>query len=215
MQNWEGLAWRENDDGSVSFRKDGKVVMTMSRESFILQVGLLPNPLPKALASKAALLALVATSCACAREPPINVNVQGQPEWVVDAFEKAADFWALHDIEVNVVRTEIDSVAVQIVSPSEIDGDLARWSPSNDAIKVSENLGDIEDPRNADLPSCSIAHEIGHALGMDHVEDRKSLMAPKATQLPLEGGCWWSVDDQIELCRATGCIDEETEGDEV
>ncbi len=192
--------------------------MQMSKESFVLQSGLLPNPLSRALAKrvakKAALLAVVAASCACAREPPINVDVTGQPVWVVDAFEKSADFWALHDIEVNIDRVSSEgSVAVEVVSGVDF---TARWKPLENKILVSaerdpalipEEFRNVAALQNA--PTCALAHEIGHAIGMGHVEDPESLMFETAV-LPNEG-CWWSVDDQIELCRATGCIPEEKE----
>lgn len=207
MQNWKGLRYARNQDGTVSFYNDGKCVMVMSSESFALQSGMQPNP--SRLVKKAALLAFVAASCACAKEPPLYVDVSDQPEWVVQAFEDAADFWALHDIEVNVGDFK-DGIKVAVVGATDIGGDFARWAPSEGLIKVSNNLGNIQDPRNANLPSCSLAHELGHALGMQHVEDEQSLMAEKAKQPP-EEGCWWSADDQIELCRATGCIDEESE----
>ena len=48
---------------------------------------------------------------------------------------------------------------------------------------------------------CVLAHELGHAYGMDHVEEFKSLMHSFSTYDTETGECYWSVEDQKEFDR--------------
>lgn len=177
--------------------------MKMSVEAFSLQTGTLPNPSGRKLLQKAAQLATLAAVCSCAREGPIRVNVSKQPTWVVEAFEKTQEFWGLQDVAVELTDGAFD-IAIEVVSEERINGQFAHWSESIRKIRVSERVETR--PR---IAFCALSHEIGHAIGMDHVEGSRHLMS--AIMSVPEDGCWWSPEDQIELCRVTGCGAEASE----
>jgi hypothetical protein len=209
VQNWEGLRYRKNSDDTVSFfNEKGRCVMMMSNESFLLHEaaaqGVVPNPrVARAFKTAAQLVALAAT-CSCAREPPVDIDITDQPDWIVDALEGASEFWALHDIEVNLVE-DPEAIQVRAVTREEIPGNNAQWFPIYNTIKMSERH-ETTDPLNA---LCGFAHEIGHVIGMGHVDADGSLMGVPGSRR--RDGCYWSAEDQIELCRVTGCNESKDE----
>ncbi len=159
---------------------------------------------PRAFTSvrKAAQIIALVSSCACAQQGPIVIDVADKPSWLVERLERAADFWSLQDVE--VLLDEGSGLNIKVVDPTDIDQHFAEWQASSNTMFVSTRL-EHPDLRVVDGPTCILAHEIGHVLGMDHVKGQRNLMSATAS-LPSEG-CWWGTEDQLELCRVTGCLD--------
>lgn len=117
--------------------------------------------------------------------------------WLSTTTDEAADFWARHG-EVIIVTNNGGWVHVV---PKDVDPHIGLYQgwKKQGTIFVDPDL--IATPLKT---KCVIAHEMGHALGLDHVNDPKSLMAPKTQHYDETDNltdCLWSADDQKELCR--------------
>lgn len=117
--------------------------------------------------------------------------------WLQKGMKDAADFWSYK----GVILKEDEEKAEILILSKELPGDragqfeyflLTRYSGF---ITVIPSLED-----NPNYTKCVLAHEVGHALRMDHVADKKSLLSP-VVLLDKNKDCYWSHDDEEELCR--------------
>lgn len=213
MKNWHDLEFEINN-GEVLFYRSWsgakRCVMRMASEDFALLSGFVPNPSVRQLLRKAAQIAVLAASCGCAREGPLIIDTTEQPDWLVESVHEAADFWALHDVQIKP-EDNADGIKLQVVRTTIVNRAFAEWVQSSNTIRVSTRLEAFTGPTalepGPNVAICSIAHEIGHALGMNHVTARSENLMSPVTSIPAEG-CWWGAEDQIELCRVTGCGDK-------
>ncbi len=142
----------------------------------------------------AILLAIVAACAPCAScAPPPSVSVLEQPPWVVDAVRGAAAFWAAHDETIEVVDD---------IHESDIHVELLAMTDARDLGHYSGGVLQLAPRLEAHTPldqKCVVAHELGHRLGMLHVESGEHLMAPTLSVDVAGDDCWWTPEDETEL----------------
>ena len=117
-----------------------------------------------------------------------TLGIKDAPEWLVVASEGAAAFWDERDIKVTLapkgdIRIRVDELR---------EGILGEWHPDESAIVVDPSL-EIKNIK----AKCVVAHEIGHYLGLDHVEEEFSLMF-YAARVDEYGNCYWSDSDKAQ-----------------
>lgn len=128
-----------------------------------------------------------------------DVSVDGEDIWVWQATTLASMFWSEHQMDM-MVGSGVGDIQVITDELTEGDNRIGEWRRG----AAVDLVGVVAlDYRAADheAPHCVVAHEIGHATGMDHVEDTHSLMSPISNLKP-DGNCPWTEYDQEEFCRA-------------
>jgi hypothetical protein len=128
------------------------------------------------------------------------IPVSSTESWVTDAVIGAIAFWGDHG---EVFRpATADGVGVEVTVqnlPPDRVGECALRT-----IHLSPGLSD-----RPHVAMCIVTHEIGHYLGMNHVPQGDSLMAPVVA---VNGSsCYWSEDDENEHVAAEqrgqrGCL---------
>lgn len=138
----------------------------------------------------------------CAAEPRQIYIVPEAPEWAWAATETAMDFWAAEprqvrfefatepgfDLTLETVEGFGDdktSIAIYGMGRIRLLAALETWAPAH--------------------RSCVVSHEIGHSLGLDHVEGDPSLMNASASDFFFDNTCLWSDLDQAEFCQTNEC----------
>lgn len=146
------------------------------------------------------LLALVAAAGCVTYNPrePVPVVDEG-PDWARQAVAGAAAFWSRHQVAITVGD---HGIGVRL-GTSWYDGDpLALYYYTDGNMYLAERLAEAR-PVGA---ACVVAHELGHAIGLQHVEPgadgRGSLMQLRVGVL--QNDCSWSEYDQAELDRVRG-----------
>lgn len=153
------------------------------------------------------LLALFVFSCDCGsvtteeRTQTLGpaIDVEAEP-WLMDAFDRAVDFWDEHKIKLDAYESGYVTVFLVDISQMSDPKHIGEYDCHHHTIKILKTLKD-----NQKLATCVIAHEIGHMLGMNHVyvgkESVGDLMDSATATNPL-GGCFFSDKDKNELKRA-------------
>ena len=108
--------------------------------------------------------------------------------WADDAMDGAVGFWSHHGIAFNEGDPSGYRLMVTPLPPDRI------GQCGNEAIEIAPSLAGKEQETR-----CVIAHELGHLIGMNHVPQSESLMAPIVALPPDHAACWWSERDQLEL----------------
>lgn len=120
-------------------------------------------------------------------------------EWLVTATIEALEFWDEHGLELNVEPNGLP-VLINDDLPEHALGQYGfdAFNEYGVSIRVVSGLEGY-----ALGAKCVIAHEIGHAYGMDHVESEEgtNLMNPVITLCGDE--CCWSKGDEAEFATAT------------
>lgn len=159
--------------------------------------------------------ALVYVMSGCAREVP-SISAQGQREEAVLALEEARMFWFAHGVDF----PEGDDIVFGEVAGLS---DVALYSPSENTLALRRSDG-----YSSTIRKCAVAHELGHALGMKHVEvttygpvgvsgcamnpdmsviactEPQALMAETPSKIFTDASktaCAWSAMDEMELER--------------
>lgn len=150
--------------------------------------------LRKVVAGAVALL--VAAGAAC-DDGIVTVTVDAEPAWLPPAAAGAVDFWQRQGVD-ELVIGDAGDVRVVVADAGDADGngrdDFANVTPGE--IVLDDSVGDLDELSR----KCILAHELGHTLGLEHVE--AGLMSS-----PHMGGvddCAWTDDDQAELDRVRG-----------
>lgn len=141
------------------------------------------------------------TGCGFYVDKYTNITVDENYPWIEEPANIAADFWLDHEVLYGVSLDSVDNVYLGI-SAEHMDGTRIGYCSGSNEISKSKIMIEkslIDNPTI--YTSCVIAHELGHYIGMDHVRQGISLMAPVQT-LTKEGKCAWSEDDQEEFERA-------------
>lgn len=139
------------------------------------------------------ILILFISSC---RFYPTTVDIVKAPDWLLAPLSQAFDFWNDKGVEFEVIENGEIKVISEELAP--IDGDRALGQFLAGTITIVPEVKDMSDLGQ----KCVVAHEFGHALGLDHVKDGPSLMYPSITVN--EEDCPWSKSDEAQLCEATG-----------
>lgn len=160
---------------------------------------------------------------ACADGPGvIGIRVEdGAPSWLSDALDKAAAFWAepehhsvILDIGGNDILVYVDDEAWSYFpGPTHSVGDPVNrynWTPfgygdiSMDTLTNTKKDGTVPD-HALKQTSCILAHEIGHAVGMTHVDSDVPDLMSNGYEEPDGPGCSWSAADEEAFCRFWKC----------
>ena len=120
--------------------------------------------------------------------------VDDGPPWVRAALTRAVEIWAQHGVQVVPGAT---GIVIEVGIPAdEPVADARSLYRYRDVIYLAERLESQEVERVA----CSLSHEIGHAIGMEHVASTpRSMLSPSTTVA--DGVCLWSELDAAELAR--------------
>lgn len=142
------------------------------------------------------LILLICSSCAA---PEVHqVYVKDNEEWLTTAANLAFQFWADEPRGISfefATETKANLIIVQV----EDLGPDAAATYSFYQVKVEQRVSGWSKIDQ----KCIIAHELGHYLGLDHVEGKVSLMN---AQLGKEDfGCNWSELDQEQFCQTNDC----------
>jgi hypothetical protein len=136
----------------------------------------------------------------CGGGPQLESVFPAADTWLIDAVRKALPFWAEHGVELvehpSGLPIKVGERPYRVPEEDEL-GTFGRDNATTYGWSIYID-GELESMGSA---PCVVAHEIGHALGMDHVEEGPSLMSP--TNTTCAGGCCWSELDE-EAFRALG-----------
>lgn len=112
--------------------------------------------------------------------PPVTMEIHVSPSvsaayWA--AIEDGARYWEdqtgvefVTEIVFESPRTTTSAGVVVIEQVSDLGGFVAHATPENGGCRVRLT----DNPRHTDV--ATVAHELGHCLGLDHVEDRRNVM---------------------------------------
>ena len=149
-------------------------------------------------------LVLELTGCSTLIETDADFDISNQPDWVVRNVFKASEFWEGHGLFLNVGHFNKPDIEIKV--DKDIDNRIGEWRtnslkiPLNGTIIIHPDLSYKRDIKTGyDITSCIIAHELGHSLFMDHVEQSESLMAP-LVGIDKDKTCFWSDLDQEQFC---------------
>ena len=126
----------------------------------------------------------------CAQKNLIDTN--NQPVWVMDALDGAVNFWKGHGVDFIYSNEAGVKIAV-----ADFDNNSISGMYSDGTITIDQSISHTEV-----IKVCVIAHELGHCLGMGHVDEGPNLMSPKLYISKDKDGkqvCSWSDFDQDEL----------------
>ena len=145
---------------------------------------------------------LAASGCGAFLDPIFEIGVdEEQPDWALTAADMASDVWSDHSVLFLGGQGSDSKLRVEVVPlpPDRIAECYCNVDFTSGIIHVIPRL-ETSEYYNDQVRSCVIAHEMGHALGMNHSDDINSLMSPVIIN-DMDGPCSWSDLDQAELCR--------------
>ena len=128
----------------------------------------------------------------------IPLNLSNQDDWVWTSASLASSFWSDHGVAFEVGPTGNITYHIGKIAPIGDESPIGEWHQTGylkGEVRLIPELS--QDEAGA---ACVHAHEWGHALGMQHVDEGFSLMSPHLMQEP-NGDCCWSQLDQNEFCR--------------
>lgn len=144
---------------------------------------------------KLILLVLILSSCdSKPSKIDIYLDTKSTPKWIDDALVNTVAFWSEHGVTLIPGPEGTITFTVQELPPDRV----AQWESHLEW--YTGNISIIPIMEDSLLTSCTLAHEIGHALGMNHVREDNSLMSPVVHKNGLDS-CYWSRLDQEEFCR--------------
>lgn len=144
---------------------------------------------------------LLISSCSAFVDETFFIQVpQDENEWVSVATNLSADFWLDHGplIAVSDQPSPL-SVITKEMPPDRIAECDCLVGAMRGTIHLDPDLG-TSVHHNDETRRCVVAHEIGHAFGMNHVDEPGSLMNP-VVSYDTGDECWWSESDQEEFCE--------------
>ena len=129
-----------------------------------------------------------------------HITIDEKFPWLEEPTNVAEDFWMEHGILYGSNLGPIDK-ALLAISAEDMDGTRVGYCDGVNTLNKSKIMIEkslIDNPTI--YTSCIIAHELGHYIGMHHVKQGISLMAP-VQSLTKDNVCAWSDDDRKELDR--------------
>lgn len=134
-------------------------------------------------------------------DKPISLDLHGQPETLVDFAQGAVDLWAQHDVTFTIAPDLHGEVPIRVGdSGAGTWADYTYEGPHAGEVLVQPEL------LVSQHGECTVAHELGHAVGLHHDSQADSLMSAYLTLCTWldDNPCCWDALDDMELCRAGG-----------
>ncbi len=119
----------------------------------------------------------------------VTLDVSNAPDWAKVATEQAIIFWSNHGISFEAQDNGIP-VSGGLV-PEEA---LGIYTLQGTIVLSPELSGDTT------VASCTMAHELGHSIQMQHVSNAGGMMSVHES-VNSDGTCMWNDADQNELVR--------------
>jgi predicted Zn-dependent protease len=159
---------------------------------------------------KLLLILLLTTSCSNFQAKVTSITLDENSLWLEDSLIQSLNFWATKDILYTHKIERVTSRDREIgAEDSIITGDLGNkidlggsaighcYCFAGDLVSeivVEKSL--FDNPTK--YTSCLLTHELGHYIGMEHVEEGNSIMSPA-----IKVDCDWSRLDQEEFWRVS------------
>lgn len=144
---------------------------------------------------------LLAAGCT-ANQPKQIYIAPDTPEWALMATDFAMTFWAAEPRQIEFGFAAEPGLGLTLETVDDFGVD--KTSVATYGMGKIKLLKALETWAPAHR-GCVVAHEIGHSLGLDHVEGEPSLMNASADEFVFANNCLWSSLDQAEFCQTNDC----------
>lgn len=138
-----------------------------------------------------AIIALLSSGCGKAVDETHYITLDPRFPWLEESTNMAIDFWKQQNVNFELVQGDAD---VFLTVQKTENNNNAEYGFGR--IHLKPEFEEIVEKLPIEVTVCHIAHEMGHYLGLDHVEGNASLMSTITSPGPDGIGCDWSDLDQ-------------------